>query len=91
MVAALLAAGADVKATTATGTTPLMLAAASGDAEAVTLLLENGAEVNAKDTREGRDAADVRRRLNRVDAVQAAPAARRRSQATTQGDRTSLR
>ena len=41
--------GADVNATTADGYTPLMYAAMFNTAEAVRLLIENGADVNAKD------------------------------------------
>lgn len=46
---ALIAAGADVSAGTPNGTTPLMVAAASGEVDAVKVLVEHGAEVNAKD------------------------------------------
>jgi uncharacterized protein len=46
---ALIAAGADVSAGTPNGTTPLMVAAASGEVDAVKVLVEHGAEVNARD------------------------------------------
>jgi ankyrin repeat protein len=49
VIQALVTAGADVKAGTPNGTTPLMVAAASGELEAVTVLVDNGAEVNGKD------------------------------------------
>ena len=49
VIQALITAGADVKAGTPNGTTPLMVAAASGDVEAVGLLIEHGSDVNAKD------------------------------------------
>src|SRR5688572_6438448 len=42
-------AGADVKAGTPNGTTPLMVAAASGAVEAAAILIEHGSDVNAKD------------------------------------------
>jgi ankyrin repeat protein len=49
IIQALIKAGGDVKAGTPNGTTPLMVAAASGELEAVRVLIENGADVNAKD------------------------------------------
>jgi ankyrin repeat protein len=49
IIQALVKAGGDVKAGTPNGTTPLMVAAASGEVEAVRVLIDNGAEVNAKD------------------------------------------
>ena len=54
-------AGGDVKAGTPNGTTPLMVAAASGEVEAVRALIEHGADVNAQGRRARADAADVRR------------------------------
>src|SRR5216683_1646897 len=45
----LLKAGADVNTQTSNGTTALMLAAASGSTGAVTLLMDRGADVNAKE------------------------------------------
>lgn len=50
VIETLVAAGADVKATTTAGTSALMLAAASGRADAVTLLIDRGADVNAKES-----------------------------------------
>src|SRR6185295_17571159 len=41
--------GADANVPTSNGTTPLMLAAASGNLDAVTILLDHGADVNAKE------------------------------------------
>ena len=49
VIEALVKAGADVQAATPNGTTPLMVAAASGSVEATRLLIESGAEVNGKD------------------------------------------
>ena len=71
VIAALLAAGADVKAANATGTTPLMLAALSGDARAVTMLVENGAEVDAKEKSMQQTALMFATGSNRVDAIAA--------------------
>jgi ankyrin repeat protein len=49
VIAALLKAGGDVKAGTPNGTSPLMVAAASGEVAAVRVLIDHGADVNAKD------------------------------------------
>lgn len=49
IVKSLLADGKDVNGRNALGSTPLMLAAASGHAEIVDLLLRSGAEINAVD------------------------------------------
>ena len=49
VIQAIIKAGGDVKAGTPNGTTPLMVAAASGEVEAVRVLIENRADVNAKD------------------------------------------
>ena len=49
VVAALVAAGADAKATSSTGVTALHLAAMSGSVAAVTALIDHGADVNAKE------------------------------------------
>ena len=56
MIEALLKAGADANSVKANGTTPLMLAAASGSADAVKVLLDHGANVNAKETAHGQTA-----------------------------------
>jgi ankyrin repeat protein len=48
-VAALVAGGSDLNATSTTGTTPLMFAAQSGDPRTVTMLVEGGAEINARE------------------------------------------
>src|SRR5262245_15576986 len=49
VVRQLVAAKADVKAVTTTGATPLHFAAASGSAESATILLDGGADVNARE------------------------------------------
>jgi ankyrin repeat protein len=56
MVETLLNAGADVNQATGTGATPLMLAAASGSADAVRVFLARGAAVNAKESKRGETA-----------------------------------
>lgn len=53
IMAALIEAGADVKATDPRGRTPLMSAIQSRNAEAVRMLLAHGADVNAKDELQG--------------------------------------
>jgi ankyrin repeat protein len=49
VIEALVAAGADAKSANANGTTALMVAAASGEVDAVRVLVDKGADVNAKD------------------------------------------
>jgi ankyrin repeat protein len=49
VIEALTKAGADAKAGTTNGTTPLMAAAQAGKVDAVQVLIDNGADVNAKD------------------------------------------
>ncbi|MEO8679542.1 MAG: ankyrin repeat domain-containing protein [Vicinamibacterales bacterium] len=49
IVAALIKAGSEVKAVNGNGTTALMVAAASGEVDAVKALVDGGADVNAKD------------------------------------------
>jgi ankyrin repeat protein len=66
---ALLKAGADAKSVKGNGTTALMTVAASGSVEAVKLLLDRGAEINAKETVHGQTALMFAAALNRVDAV----------------------
>ena len=53
VVAALLASGAGADVTTATGASPLMLAACAGSVETASRLVENGADVNASETTNG--------------------------------------
>ncbi len=49
VIGSLLAAGADAKAADRNGTTALMLAAAAGKADALRLLVQHGADVNARE------------------------------------------
>ncbi len=59
-----------------------MIAAASGSADAVKVLLDHGAEVNAKESRSRADRADVRRRAQSRGCGEASRAARRRGQSS---------
>ncbi len=68
MIEAFLKAGADANAVNSNGTTALMTAAASGNADAVKLLLDHGAAVNAKESAHGQTALMFAASLNR-DAV----------------------
>jgi ankyrin repeat protein len=68
-VAALIAGGADVKATSTTGTTPLMFAAQSGDTRTVTMLIEGGSEVNAREKAMEQTPLMFAAAYNRVDVV----------------------
>jgi ankyrin repeat protein len=79
----LVAAGADVKARTTNGATPLMIAAAGGDARAVSMLIENGADVNAQDTAKGETPLMYAAAFNRVDAIKALLANGADTKATT--------
>ena len=56
VVKALVAGGADAKAHDDTGTTPLMMAAGSGDTRRSTALLDSGATSNARETERRPDA-----------------------------------
>jgi ankyrin repeat protein len=56
MIDLLIKAGVDVNASNKAGTTPLMLAAASGKADAVKVLLDHNASVDALDTINGQTA-----------------------------------
>jgi ankyrin repeat protein len=69
IVAALLGAGAAADFRTTTGASPLMLAARSGSVETATRLLENGADVNAKEATHGQTALMVAAGLDRADVV----------------------
>ena len=87
VVAALLAAGADAKATTSNGTTPLMIAAAAGDTRSITSLDRERRRDQRERHRQGRDAVDVRGRLQSHRCGEAAARARRRSQGHDHGRR----
>ena len=69
VVAALLAAGSPADGRTATGASPLMLAARSGSVDTATRLIENGADINAKESTYGQTALMVAAGLNRAELV----------------------
>jgi ankyrin repeat protein len=69
VIAALVRGGANVDASTTTGTTPLMLAAASGETAAIRALLDAGAHANAKELDRGDTALMFAAANNRLDAV----------------------
>jgi ankyrin repeat protein len=69
VIATLLNAGADPNTPTTNGTTPLMLAAASGSAEALKLLLDKRVNVNAKESSRGETALMFAAAYNRLDAM----------------------
>ena len=69
VVAALLAAGSPADVRTATGASPLMLAARSGSVDTATRLIENGADINAKESTYGQTALMVAAGLNRAELV----------------------
>lgn len=68
-VAELLAAGASAEVRTTTGASPLMLAARSGSVETATRLIENGAEIDAKESAHGQTALMVAAGLDRAELV----------------------
>ena len=68
LVDAMLKAGADANSVKTNGTTVLMAAAGAGNADAVKLLLDHGADVNAKESAHGQTAAMFAAALGR-DAV----------------------
>jgi ankyrin repeat protein len=69
VIAPLVAAGAQVAALTSTGATALMQAAHSGSADAVRILIENGADPNVKETANGQTALMFAAAADRVDVV----------------------
>jgi ankyrin repeat protein len=69
VIAPLVAAGAQVTALTSTGATALMQAAHSGNADAVRILIENGADPNVKETANGQTALMFAAAADRVDVV----------------------
>ena len=69
MIDALLKAGADAKSVKANGTTALMMAASSGSPDAVKILLDRGADINAKESAHGQTALMFAAALNRTAVV----------------------
>ena len=61
--------GADPGAVKANGTTALMMAATSGNADAVKVLLDHGAEINAKEKAHGQTPIMFAAALNRTAVV----------------------
>ena len=76
------------RAPTATGTTPLMLAAASGNVEAVKALLAAGADVNAREQSMEQTALMFAAAFDRVEAMKALVARGADVKADDQGRRT---
>src|SRR5439155_10145731 len=69
MIETLLSAGADPNSATTNGTSALMLAAASGKPDAVTVLLNHKAEINARETAKGETALAFAAAYGRADVV----------------------
>lgn len=69
IIEALLKAGADANAVNANGTSALMTASAAGNADAVKVLIDHGANVNAKESAHGQTALMFAAALNRADAI----------------------
>jgi ankyrin repeat protein len=69
VIAPLVAAGAEVGAATATGATALMHASHSGNADAVRILIENGADPNVKEIANGQTPLMFAAASDRVDVV----------------------
>jgi ankyrin repeat protein len=69
MIETLLNAGAEVNAANDNGTTPLMLAAASGKSDAVNTLIDHGANPNLRDLTNGQTAAMFAAALDRAGAI----------------------
>ncbi len=71
MLDRLLTTEADVNLPTATGATPLMAAAMAGNVEAIDLLIERGAWINARETENGQTPLMFAAWENRPDAIRA--------------------
>jgi ankyrin repeat protein len=69
VIAPLIAAGAPVTALTTTGATALMQASHAGSTESVRMLIENGADLNLKETANGQTALMFAAAADRVDVV----------------------
>ena len=83
VVAAQQAPRAEAKATTSNGAPPLMIAAAAGDTKTITSLVENGADLNARDGAKGETPLMFAAAFNRTDAVKLLLARGADHQATT--------
>ena len=69
MIGTLSTAGADPNGATSNGTTALMLAAAAGKPDAVTMLIEHGANVNAKENARNETALTFAAAYGRADVI----------------------
>ncbi len=69
VIQVLLKGGADPKSSARNGVTPLMMAASSNDRDALELLIQAGADVNAVETERGQTALDFAAAFDQPDAV----------------------
>jgi ankyrin repeat protein len=69
MIDVMVKAGADVNAALKSGATPLMYAARAGNPQAITLLLDRGAKVDARENGRGETALMFAAASNRTDAI----------------------
>jgi ankyrin repeat protein len=83
VIEALLNGSADVNQSTTNGTTALMLAATSGKVDAVNVLIEHGADVNAAERAKGETALAFAAAYGRADVIRALTAHGANPKATT--------